>query len=191
MRDEEIIQVQLGRRPRGFLRVATRCPLGMPETIVTCPVVPARHGLSVPYEPFPTVFWLTCPGAIKAVSQLEADGWISKLECRLAEDPEAQKEYEEAAKSYAALRRTLLTKEQLDWVEAHRPSWYEVICKSGIGGILEDSRGLKCLHAHYADYLARGSNPVGRYIRKLLTEPAKFVKTQEGISLCTSNIYRR
>jgi hypothetical protein len=168
MRDEEIIQVQLGRRPRGFLRVASRCPLGMPETIVTCPVVPARRGLDMPFEPFPTVFWLTCPGAIKAVSQLEAEGWISKFESHMAEDHEAQKQYEEAARSYAAFRRTLLTEEQLEWLNAHHPSWYEVISNSGIGGILEGSGGLKCLHAHYADYLARGNNPIGRWVYQLL-----------------------
>jgi hypothetical protein len=48
MRDEDIIQVQLGRRPRGFLKVASRCPLGMPETIITSPVVTARPGFAEP-----------------------------------------------------------------------------------------------------------------------------------------------
>lgn len=168
MRDEEIIQVQLGRKPRGFLKVASRCPLGMPETIITCPVVPARYGLNKPFEPFPTVFWLTCPGAVKAVSQLEAEGWITRFESRLSQDPEAQRDYKEASQSYASFRRTLLTESQLEFMNACRPSWYGVICESGIGGILEGSKGLKCLHAHYADYLARGNNPVGRWVYELL-----------------------
>jgi hypothetical protein len=168
MRDEDIVQVQLGRMPRGFLKVATRCPMGMPETIVTSPVVLARPGLDAPLEPFPTVFWLTCPGAIKAVSRLEAEGWITKLESCLAEDPDAQREYEEAAKSYAEFRKTLLTEDRLKWIEVHRPSWYEVICESGVGGILQGSAGLKCLHAHYADYLAQGKNPVGKWVYQLL-----------------------
>ena len=170
MRDEDIVQVQLGRRPRGFLKVASRCPLGMPETIITSPVVTARPGLDQPFEPFPTVFWLTCPGAIKAVSRLEAEGWITKLESRLAEDPDAEREYEETTKSYADFRRTLLTEDQVKWIKAHRPSWYDVICESGVGGILGSSAGLKCLHAHYADYLARGKNPVGKWVYQLLSE---------------------
>jgi hypothetical protein len=170
MRDEDIVQVQLGRRPRGFLKVASRCPLGMPETIITSPVVTARPGFAEPFEPFPTVFWLTCPGAIKAVSRLEAEGWITKLETRLAEDPEAQSAYEEAVRSYAAFRQTLLTEDELKWIEAHRPSWYDVIRESGVGGIHGSSAGLKCLHAHYADYLARGKNPVGKWVYQLLSE---------------------
>lgn len=168
MRDEEIIERQIGRKPRGFLEVASRCPWGMPETMVTSPVVPARRGLNTPFEPFPTVFWLTCPGAIKAVSRLEAEGWIAKLEARLAQDPKAQREYEEAARSYAAFRRTLLTEDRLEWIKAYRPSWYDVICESGVGGIPQGNKGLKCLHAHYAHYLAKGVNPVGRYTRGLL-----------------------
>ena len=114
------------------------------------------------------MFWLTCPGAIKAASRLEAEGWITKLEARLAQDPEAQREYEEAARSYAAFRQTLLTEDQLKWIKTYKPSWYDVICESGVGGIPQGNKGLKCLHAHYADYLAKGINPVGRYIRGLL-----------------------
>jgi hypothetical protein len=168
MTDEEIIESQIGRKPRGFLKVASRCLLGMPETIVTSPVVQARRGLDTPFEPFPTVFWLTCPGAILAVSRLEAEGWITKLEARLAQDPEAQREYEEAAQSYATFRQALLTEDQLKWIKACRPSWYDVVCESGVGGSLGGSRGLKCLHAHYADYLAQGKNPVGKWVYQLL-----------------------
>ena len=168
MRDEEVVQVQLGRKPRGFLQVASRCPAGRPETIVTCPIVPARPGLNRPFEPFPTVFWLTCPGAIRAVSGLESEGWIAKLEACLARDPQLQKEYEEAARSYAAFRRTLLTEDQLKWIKTFHPSWYDIICESGIGGIPQGNKGLKCLHAHYAHYLATGINPVGRFTRGLL-----------------------
>ena len=169
MRDEEIIKRQIGRKPRGFMEVASRCPMGMPETIVTSPLVPARRGLNTPFEPFPTVFWLTCPGAIKAASRLEAEGWITKLEARLAQAPEAQREYEEAARSYAAFRQTLLTEDQLKWIKTYKPSWYDVICESGVGGIPQGNKGLKCLHAHYADYLVRGKNPVGRWVYELLS----------------------
>jgi hypothetical protein len=170
MRDEEIIERQIGRKPRGFLEVASRCLLGMPETIVTKPVVPARPGLNTPFEPFPTLFWLTCPGAIQAVSRLEAEGWITKLEAYLAQAPKAQRKYEEAARSYAAFRQALLTEDELKWIKTCRPSWHGVICESGVGGIPQGNKGLKCLHAQYAHYLATGTNPVGRFIRDLLVQ---------------------
>ena len=38
-------------------------------------------------EPFPTTYWLTCPEAGKAVSRLEADGWIARFNERERTDP--------------------------------------------------------------------------------------------------------
>ncbi|MDI7247284.1 MAG: DUF501 domain-containing protein [Bacillota bacterium] len=231
MRDEEIVERQIGRKPRGFLRVATRCPLGFPETIVTRPIIDeARRGEeqeretqrrgaygsetqgretlgremhsgetpgseapgretgdreSVGHEsgadrrqegiePFPTVFWLTCPGAVRAVSELEAQGYVRTLQDRLAGDPRAMKAYLDAARSYAGFRMSLLPAEEAAQLAIERPGHYEVVAESGVGGVLGQpgEAGIKCLHAHYADYLARGTNPVGRWVRELLVEKA-------------------
>ncbi len=169
MTDEEIVARQIGRRPRGFLRVATRCPLGLPETIVTKPVILRVRGTGVRITPFPTVFWLTCPGAVKTVAELEAAGWIGELQKRLESDPEASEAYRESVRSYADFRKSLLSSDEAAWLAARYPSQYEVVARSGIGGVLGEG-GVKCLHAHYADYLARGKNPVGGWVRELLAE---------------------
>ncbi|MEW6229043.1 MAG: DUF501 domain-containing protein [Bacillota bacterium] len=169
MNDEEIVEKQIGRKPRGFLRVATRCPFGLPETIVTKPIIGEVREGKTRVKPFPTVFWLTCPGAVKAVSELEAEGWVRKLQRRLSGDPAASEAYREAARSYADFRRSLLSEDEAARLEAQRPSQYDVIAHSGVGGVLGDG-GIKCLHAHYADYLARRTNPVGKWVHELLME---------------------
>ncbi|MGE5592979.1 MAG: DUF501 domain-containing protein [Betaproteobacteria bacterium] len=177
MTDEELVERQIGRKPRGFLRVATRCPLGLPETIVTKPVLREEGGTyrKKRVEPFPTVFWLTCPGAVRAVSELEAMGYVRKLQQRLAGDPAALEAYREAARSYADYRMSLLPAEDASRLAAEHPGQYEVVARSGIGGVLgkPDVAGIKCLHAHYADYLVRGTNPIGKWVRELLIEKAR------------------
>lgn len=173
MTDEEIVQRQMGRKPRGFVRVATRCPLGLPETIVTKPVIRKGNGTGrqAQVEPFPTVFWLTCPGAVRAVSELEALGWVRRLQEKLTRDPAALEAHQEAARSYADYRVSLLSPEEASRLAAEHPRQYEVVARSGIGGVLGrlGDAGVKCLHAHYADYLARGVNPIGKWVRELLT----------------------
>ncbi|HEV7862708.1 MAG TPA: DUF501 domain-containing protein, partial [Acidimicrobiia bacterium] len=37
------------------------------------------------------------------------------------------------------------------------------------GGVGGTSRGVKCLHAHYAFYLAGGDDPVGRWVEERLS----------------------
>lgn len=178
--DEEIVERQIGRKPRGFLTVATRCPLGLPETIVTRPVLrengeAAGTSAEGRVKPFPTVFWLTCPGAVRAVSELEAMGYVRELQRRLASDAAASEAYREAARSYADYRLSLLPPAEAARLAAENPGQYEVVARSGIGGVLRgpDAAGIKCLHAHYADYLARGTNPIGKWVRELLVEKAR------------------
>jgi hypothetical protein len=43
----------------------------------------------------------------------------------------------------------------------HRPS-------GGVGG---SSGGVKCLHAHYADFAAGNDNPIGRDLHDVIGEP--------------------
>ena len=77
--DVEVVRDQLGREPTTRFEVVVRCPVGHPLVIRDDP-------LDVGGEPFPTTFWLTCPDAVKAVSRLEADGAIRRLNERFADD---------------------------------------------------------------------------------------------------------
>jgi exopolyphosphatase/guanosine-5'-triphosphate,3'-diphosphate pyrophosphatase len=94
-------------------------------------------------NPFPTLFWLTCPAAVKAVSRVEATGEISRYNERAERDPAFAEVLERAHREYAEERACDLA-EARDW--------------GGVGGT---RRGVKCLHAHYANHLAGGDDPVG------------------------------
>lgn len=69
-------------------------------------------------------------------------------EARLASDPEFRARHEAAAERYATARDDRVSAD----VALPRPV-------GGVGGAI---RGVKCLHAHYADYRAENDNPVGQ-----------------------------
>src|SRR5205823_9851088 len=94
----------------------------------------------------PTTHWLTCPDAVKAVSRLEADGWIARLNER-ADGDETFRTAIEAAHEEAAEDRARDLPEARAW--------------GGVGGT---RRGIKCLHAHYANRLGGGVDVVGDWV---------------------------
>ncbi|HET7308743.1 MAG TPA: DUF501 domain-containing protein, partial [Actinomycetota bacterium] len=137
--DLRIVAEQLGRAPTVPFTVVARCPGGHPLVIRNAPV--DERG-----EPFPTTFWLTCPDAVRAVSRLEAEGWISRLNERLESDPGFAEAVAQAHAEYARERAR-------DDPSAER--------RGGVGGT---RKGLKCLHAHYANHLAGGDDVVGAWV---------------------------
>ena len=137
--DLRIVAEQLGRPPTVPFTVVARCPGGHPLVIRNAPV--DEHG-----DPFPTTFWLTCPDAVRAVSRVEAEGWISRLNERFEAEPEFADAVARAHAEYARER----ARDDPD-AEQH----------GGVGGT---RRGLKCLHAHYAHHLAGGDDVVGAWV---------------------------
>jgi exopolyphosphatase/guanosine-5'-triphosphate,3'-diphosphate pyrophosphatase len=132
--DLEAVGRQLGREPTTPFSVVARCTGGHPLVIRNRPLDADGH-------PFPTIYWLTCVDAVKAVSRVESDGWIA----RLADDPAIAGGIDEAHRAYAAERGEMLANAE-DW--------------GGVGGT---RHGIKCLHAHYAYHLAGGDDVVGRW----------------------------
>jgi exopolyphosphatase/guanosine-5'-triphosphate,3'-diphosphate pyrophosphatase len=137
--DRKIVAEQLGREPTTSFTVVARCPGGHPLVIRNAP-------FDVQGRPFPTLFWLICPEATRAVSRLESEGWVSRLNEQLARDPALAEAVERAHVAYAAERAR-----GHPGAEAH----------GGVGGTRV---GLKCLHAHYAHHLAGGDDTVGAWV---------------------------
>lgn len=142
MDDEAAVSRQLGRAPRGRWRVAARCSFGYPVTIATAPVTEAG-------EPFPTLFYLTCPHLVGAVARLESAGAVEEWRSRIAEDPALQQRLLDADAEYRRARAA--EGGGTDPVEA------------GIAG-LRDVLAIKCLHAHVAAVLAGIADPVGEAV---------------------------
>ncbi len=137
--DLEAVREQLGREPTTPFTVVARCTGGHPLVIRNAPV--AADGL-----PFPTTYWLTCPQATRAVSRLESEGWITRLNQRYDDDAEFRAQVDGVHMRAAAER-----------MHDHP----EVGDLGGVGGT---RRGLKCLHAHYANHLAGADDPVGAWV---------------------------
>jgi hypothetical protein len=142
--DLAAVERQLGRPPRAVRRVAHRCPCGLPDVVETAPRLPGG-------APFPTLFYLTCPRAVAAVSGLEAAGMMRQLRQRLADDEELRRAYLAAHRDYLARRD-----------EAARATGVEPLPPgSPSAGGMPDR--VKCLHALAAHELAvPGANPLGR-----------------------------
>ena len=147
-RDAYAISAQLGRPTRGGGDVVARCDLGLPVVVRMPPVLPGG-------EPFPTRYWLTCPLLHRRVARLEAAGGVGEMERAIDADPALRDAVAAAHARYAEERDAALTEDV-----AHPP-------RGGVAGIVAppDARpGVKCLHAHLADFVAGNANPIGRRV---------------------------
>ncbi len=132
MDDREIIERQLGRRPRAFRSVAVRCPFGRPAVTEQQPF--DENG-----RPFPTQFYATCSYLVAAISRLEAAGGVDRWSRAAEADPGLARSLAAAQAEQRVLRPEL---------------------DAGIGGSTR-SGSLKCLHAHAAFALARPGYELG------------------------------
>lgn len=148
--EAEAIAAQMGRPLAGTSRVAVRCPLGLPLVIEASPV--GDEG-----QPFPTLYYLTCPLARTRISRLEHAGWVRRLTARLGDDPAFAAALAGAHADYARAREEALPPEGL--ARGH--------LRGGVGGT-DPAGGVKCLHAHYAHGCAGGRNPVADVVRPLI-----------------------
>jgi len=146
--DHAMIAAQLGRPTRGAPEVALRCSLGLPVVVRMPPVLDSG-------EPFPTRYWLTCPLMHRRIARLEGAGEVRRMDQLLEDDPEFAQQMREAHARYAAERDALVAADV-----AYPPL-------GGVAGIRADQAGrsgVKCLHAHAADFLAGHANPVGQRV---------------------------
>lgn len=137
--DLETVTRLLGRVPKAAFDVVVRRRDGVP--IVT---------RNAPFEhdgtPMPTRYWLL-PSALAsdAIGRFEALGGVRAVEGEVSAEAIA-----EAHRSYARERSASIPS---DW-DGPQPT-------GGVGGTRV---GTKCLHAHYAYFLAGGADPVGRWV---------------------------
>jgi hypothetical protein len=122
-------------------------------------------------NPFPTLYYLTCPLARVRISRIESQGGVKAWSARLESDPQAAAALEAAHESYRAARAS------------HLPPESPLLAKLS-GGVAGVARGVKCLHAHYAHHRAGSANPVGSGVRAQI-EPldcAIECISQEGVA---------
>jgi hypothetical protein len=170
-RDSEVLALQIGRPLRAASTVLRRCDLGLPIVAEVPPILDTG-------EPFPTRYWLTCPLAHRRIARIEGEGGVRAAQAKVTADPKLKEALEAAHARYARDRDAALSGERTtgtapsgerttgtalsgERTTGHRPS-------GGVGG---SSGGVKCLHAHYADFAAGNDNPIGRDLHDMIGEP--------------------
>lgn len=137
-RDRDRVASLLGRPPQGAFVVVVRDGAGDPAVIRNDPLLDDG-------TPMPTRYWLVGRADRLAVGRLESQGGV-----RAAEADVDHAELVLAHTAYAAERDAQVP-----------PGWRGPRPSGGVGGT---RTGVKCLHAHYAWYLAGGDDPVGRWV---------------------------
>jgi hypothetical protein len=144
MDDRARVEQLLGRPPRGDFDVVVRDDDGDPVVVRNAPLLDDG-------TPMPTRFYLVGRVLVRSVSRLEGAGGVREAERSIDAD-----EIAAVHQRYASERDTAIP-------EGHtgpRPS-------GGVGGT---RTGLKCLHAHVANELAGGDDPVGRWALERLDQ---------------------
>ena len=134
----------LGREPMGAFEVVVIDATGDPAVLRNEPLLPDG-------TPMPTRFWLCEPGLRSAIGTLESLGGVRDAEAAVGLEA-----VRVAHDTYGTERDAQLPVGH----EGPRPS-------GGVGGTRE---GVKCLHAHYAYWLAGGDDPVGDWVHAQLLE---------------------
>ncbi len=143
-----ILEDLVGRPLAGRCAVVVRRLDGRPVVIENEPHL--RDG-----TPMPTLYWLVDRELHDAVSRLEGDGGVHRFESLV--DPA---QLQGAHDRYA--QRRLAATIHHDGVQA----------SGGVGGTRV---GVKCLHAHLANYLVGGDDPVGELVAHELDVPELLV----------------
>jgi hypothetical protein len=145
--DRDRVAELLGRRPQGRYEVVVRRDDGWPVVIRNAPLLASGR-------PMPTRFWLIDRELNRDIGRLEADGGVDRAEAEIAPDVLAA-----AHAAYGAER------------DADLPAGHGgPVPSGGVGGTRV---GVKCLHAHYAHFLAGGDDPVGRWVDERLGEDGR------------------
>lgn len=136
--EREAVADLLGRSPQGAFTIVVRAADGAPVVIRNAPLLDDG-------TPMPTRYWLVGAAERVAVGRLEAARGVHR-----AERAVAAVAVTDAHDRYAAERDAALP----DGHDGPRP----------FGGVGGTRQGVKCLHAHFAWFLAGGDDPVGRWV---------------------------
>jgi uncharacterized protein len=152
--DLAAVSALIGRKPKTAFTVLVRRLDGVP-------VVTRNAPLEADGTPMPTRYWLL-PSALanNAIGRIESTGGVRRAEGEIAAEV-----IEAIHSAYSQERDRALP---IGW-SGPRPS-------GGVGGT---RTGLKCLHAHYANYLAGNDDAVGAWVEAQLSPQERDQRVQE------------
>lgn len=144
--DRDRVTELLGRTPMGDFEVVVRRADGDPSVLRNAPLLPDG-------TPMPTRYWLCDPALRSAIGTIESDGGVDAVEAEIGLTA-----IDVIHVAYAAERDAAIPADHVG------PAPY-----GGVGGT---RTGVKCLHAHYANWLAGNDDPIGAWTHSQLVERA-------------------
>jgi uncharacterized protein len=149
---EEIlfIKEQLGRPAEGLKEIVYRNSNLLPVVLRVTSIVRGR--------PFPNMYWLSDKSLCKEIDKIESHGFIKELEnVIIPEDSKLKAKIDQDHHLYIEKRWSyFLLEHDLKNV---LPVYQQSLKSKGIGGLSKFDR-VRCLHMHYAHYLA-DDNAIG------------------------------
>jgi len=142
----ELIEQQLGRKPRGLAGVAVATDSGIPLVL--------QMRSLVEDQPFPTLFWLSSKDLYQAIAEIETSGWVKQIEAELEQNEDLRAAYLANQLSYVELRWALMRDE--DKARIEELGFSDLFNQYGIGGIRQWDK-VRCLHMQYAHHLTDGN----------------------------------
>ena len=158
--DRERVTELLGRVPQGHYEVVVRRHDGWPVVLRNAPLLASGR-------PMPTRYWLIDRELNRDIGRLESEGGVDRAEAEV--DPAG----------LAATHAAYGAERDAEVPDGHGGP----VPSGGVGGT---RIGVKCLHAHYANFLAGADDPVGRWVDQRLAErgrafdPSRPARTGEA-----------
>ncbi len=135
-------------------------------------------------SPWPNVFWLVDRATARRVGRLEHGGGVRRLQRATDDDVDGSRAvFLEQHDAYGRFRWSLLSDEEREMCESLGGEHVETLRDGGVGGYVKGQ--VKCLHAHYACYLATGGqNVVGRWVQEMLDrgEDEEWARAQRAMA---------
>lgn len=178
LEDVKIIEErQIGRPPHSIFAIEkSRCKYGFPQAFVQYPVSTAISS---------GMIRLACPHLVKGIDTLEAEGGLDFFDAKLANETEdgiLRTTFDKANKAWRTIRDvTVNNEDKKHMVSKLGVEGSEFLMESGLIGCTIGKLQVKCLHAHVADHLMRGSNEIGAETLQLLEKKGQYYTSAYAI----------
>ena len=127
---------------------------------------------------------LSCPHLVKAVDEYERQGALEEFDAILADEVVGEKlrrNFLETNLAWREIRGKAVTEEERELMKKKLgEEGADHLMRSGIIGCTPGKNQVKCLHAHIADNLVRGTNEIGQLALTKLEERGVDVKGCAG-----------
>lgn len=149
----ELIEKQLGRKPRGLVDIAWQNKQGIPAVLQMRSLVDGK--------PFPTLYWLSSKDLYQAIAEVETGGEVKRIEQEIGLDDELRTAHLADQQRYVDLRWKMMADNDRQRIE--ELGFTELFNSYGIGGIRHWDK-VRCLHMQYAYHLAVGGTAIGQLL---------------------------